>query len=812
MSWSPEWIVEYAKCKGNPVGYGPWRLCYEAIATEVVHNVGSITSSAKIVMNGKPWNYTGPLELNDRVRVRSTAPLLRNTTLLFDGVLTAFTPHFAGSAASGQEQSSFLAEDFRYLVDKMSVIYGQWGYRQDAYYDSTQSEWQTLTEPIRDNNWHVDTLDVLPVSLNSITRLTGRRCIFNENGKPNKSPTTCDYHPRGSTGDIYGLPVFGYLGAEYWSARDMIVYLLTIENKAMEIGIGPTANVSDSIGLDDSAFDVPINHFIAERLTPLEAVEAITNFVGWQFRLDNYWDNDTPKQRWVFFQPGIATGRIRSATSATVLHTLYAGDNYSQAYIDGFAPAAETVIDVLSRGENLISSSNLLLDSRNVANVSHALGGRKLYEATFNLVPGWYDSSVNLYLDGIPPELWTGAIDDRSFVEYPRTNPLPHEKSIYITNDEITPIGDDIDNYNYYNMFMPDGAWFNGGLTRQDFIGFTAGTNYLYYTNNAGRKWVLNETGYYSKTNYARGGPYNFGDALNAFDNKTNGYFPRTIKDTLTSLGPDGNSLKYKIQWSFDSGVTWNDFDYKVLLLEDEFGFYIAEPNLAEIKIISDEQFFAEDFFDVSDPGTERNYFTILLGNTALRTWGDWTLRMRIICSIELDDRLVNINDITNQSGSKYAQSVLLDLSNQYQYSKREASSIFADNDGLTSNALDNTEALKTNQTLIDKLNREARRTGNFAIPYIYTAEGPITTTSDIIGSDAESVGEIEYTKHYNWRLPRFTVGDCIEGIKGRGVSLATLGGGQGDSSNYVTIEQVRYLPEKGHTEIVTADLRRSYL
>jgi len=812
MSWSPEWIVEYAKCKGNPVGYGPWRLCYEAIATEVVHNVGSTTSSAKIVMNGKPWNYTGPLELNDRVRVRSTELPVRNSTLLFDGVLTAFTPHFAGSAASGQEQSSFLAEDFRYLVDKMSVIYGQWGYRQDAYYSKSSNEWGTLTEPILHNNWHVDLITTESLAsevFNSLARFNGRRCIFNENGKPNKSPTTCDYFPKGSTGDIYGLPVFGYLGAEYWSARDMIVYLLTIENKAMEIGIGPTANVSDSIGLDDADFDVPINHFIAERLTPLEAVEAITNFVGWQFRLDNYWDNDTPKQRWVFFQPGVATGRIRSATSATILHTLYAGDNYSQAYIDGFAPASETVTDVLTRGENLISSGNLLLDSRNVANVSHALGGRKLYEATFELVPAWPDSTLELYL-GLKE--YVNFELDVGFIKMPRTDPLPSFCSFYLTNDEITEINSDISSdYSYYNLFMPQGDWFNGIYAAKEFAyeGCSENTenkdnsegirqilaNGVYPSNMVGRKWALNETGIYSKRlTFARGGPYDFSNSIDGFDDSNHGYFPRTIKDTLTSLGPDGNSLKYKIQWSINSGKSWMDFDYKVLLLEDEFGIYIAEPNLAMIKPFAEKTIFEpSDFRGQSD--IENNYFTEMCFQLINdKSWADvvnpWTLRIRIICSVELDDRLVNINDITNQSGSKYAQSVLLDLSNQYQFSKREASSIFASGNVFPSSELDNTEALKNNQTLIDKLNREARRTGNFAIPYIYWAEG--------------ASGE--------WRLPRFTVGDCIEGIKGRGVSLATLGGGQGDSSNYVTVEQVRYLPEKGHTEIVTADLRRSYL
>ncbi|MCP4566830.1 MAG: hypothetical protein GY841_04525 [FCB group bacterium] len=805
MAWSPEWIVEYAKCKGNPIGYGPWRLAYEAIATEVTHNVGSTTSSAKIALNGKPWNYTGPFELNDRIRIRTADLRPRDSTLLFDGVLTAWTPHFAGSASSGQEESSILAEDFRYLVDKMSVIYGQWAYRQDAYYGRNQSEWETQTEPIRDNSWHVDTLEALPVALNSITRLTGRRCVFNEDGRPNKSPTTCDYFPRGSTGQSYGLPVFGYLGAEYWSARDMIVYLLTIENQAMTLGLGPTANVSDAAGLDNADFDVAINHFIAERLTPLEAVEAITNFVGWQFRLDNYWDawdaetqeRDISKSRWVFYKPGTPTSRIRSESAPTVLHTLYAGDNYSQSYIDGFAPASESVTDALSRGENLVTSGNLLLDSRNVANISHALGGRKLYEATFELVPGWIDDPIQLYLDGIP--LWLGEVDSDAFVSFPR-EPV-HKKSVYITDNEITLISSDISNgYNYYNMFMPDGAWFNGDLTHSGYTSIPPAFINSYYTNNVGRKWVLNETGFYSKTtnsipttgsNYNRGEPYDFGDAVDGFDEKIQGYFPRSIKNTLSSLGPDGNTLKYKIQWSIDSGVTWIDFDHKILLLENEFGFYIAEPNLSEIKPLTQEPFFDAAFFDASDLGTEKNYFTVLCSQHVNGvSWGDWTLRMRIVCSVELDDRLVNITSNTNQSGSKYSQSVLLDLSNQYQYSTRTPSSIYYNHDEFPSDELDNTNALVANQSLIDKLNREARRTGNFSIPYIYWAEG---------ASD-------------EWRLPRFTIGDSIDGIAGRGISMATTGGGQGDEYNYVTIEQVRYLPEKAHTEIITADLRRSYL
>ncbi len=837
MATAPEWIVEYQKCTGNPVGYGPWKLAYEAIATEVTHNVGSTTTSAKIVMNGKPWNYTGPLELNDRVRARSTELRPRDSTLLFDGVLTAFTPHFTGSPTSGQEQSSFLAEDFRYLVDKMSVVYGQWGYRQDAYSQPSTEAWEILVEPILHNKWHVDLIESNTSPFNSLVRMTGRRCIFNEDGKPNKSPTTCNYFPKGSSGgsNIYGLPVFGLLNPEFWSARDMIVYLLTIENAAMTIGIGPVANVSNSVGLDSADFNVSINHFIAERLTPLEAVEAVTNFVGWQFRLDSYWDDDESRQRWVFYQPGTATERVRSEDNPIVLHTLYAGDNFGPASIDGFAPATETVTDVLSRGENLVSSGNLLLDSRNVANVSHALGGRKLFEATFELVPAWGDDTLSLYLS-----LDRGHVNadlDIGFLKYPRLGPLPSFCSFYLTDDDITLIGSDISSdYSYYNVFMPQGDWFNGVYASKSFVfeGCTENTENednsegiriirdtgFYTSNMVGRKWALNETGIYSKTTgsqaFSRGGPYNFRDAIDGFERKDNGYFPRSIKNTLTSLGPDGNSIKYKIQWSINSGKSWLDFDYKVLLLEDEFGIYIAEPNLAMIKPLAEQEFFEPSDFDgLSD--IEKNYFTeMCFQNINRRAWTSilfpWTLQMRVVCSVELDERLVNINDITNQSGSKYAQSVLLDLSSQHQFSKRENSSIFTEGDVFPSNELDSTDALIANQTLIDKLNREARRTGNFAIPYIYAAEGLITTTSDIVGSDTESSGEIEHTKHYDWRLPRFTVGDCIEGIAGRGVSLATLGGGQGADYNYVTVEQVRYLPEKGHTEIVTADLRRSFL
>ncbi|GAG01643.1 unnamed protein product, partial [marine sediment metagenome] len=202
MANAPEIIVEYAKATGSPASFGPWQLAYHAKCTEIVQNHGSTPDSAKIVLNAQRWNNPWPLWYDDRVRVRTVEHPAGKSTLLFDGVISAWTPHYSGSAKGGTEQCEFLAEDFRYLINASHQIYGQWAFNQDAYPTKVTTDgtycWDDSTSELWINGYRNPTrtkhvVDGPVTSQGQIYQnlflAGGRRCVFNGNDGPRGKTT-----------------------------------------------------------------------------------------------------------------------------------------------------------------------------------------------------------------------------------------------------------------------------------------------------------------------------------------------------------------------------------------------------------------------------------------------------------------------------------------------------------------------------------------------------------------------------------------------------------------------------------------------
>ncbi|GAF93952.1 unnamed protein product, partial [marine sediment metagenome] len=274
-----------------------------------------------------------------------------------------------------------------------------------------------------------------------------------------------------------------------------------------------------------------------------------------------------------------------------------------------------------------------------------------------------------------------------------------------------------------------------------------------------------NETGTYSHEDYDRGAPFNAVSKTSGLTDKALGYFPRNILQCLTKRDAEGQPVRYKVQWTMDAGENWYDLDAKIEFSVDEFALYIAEPNLAEIRVPfnADPDNANNTIFNLEGycfHGMEVNFWTSLiyqyagvLGEEDPFSFkdGEWTMRLRITCSVQLDDRLISETDNIAASTCRHAHEHVLPYTNRFRKRKREASSYFANKQYWPDvDEYDETAEMQSLQASVDRANRYARWSGSFDFPWIYLAEG--------------AVGE--------WRMPRFMVGDCIEGMAGRGLSF----------------------------------------
>jgi len=650
-------VVEARPCSQTS-GYGQWFFVPGARVEQVTLNAGAKPNVAVIRFPALRWNEMVPgLDHGVNLRIRTDAPARKDGSayrgisraVLFQGFLTRYKSRFAG-VPSGTETNEIVCMDTRWLMATTSVVFGTYARSRDDY-DST------LTD-----------------SANSATFFSGRRCIFNQGGKPNRDAV--DAVTVTANGDAIYIPVFAnevYADPQPWTVRHMLQYLLSPYLNRM-YPLFPiddvTALVGLVTGLDHSDFDRVINHVVVDTLDVMGAVDRILRNIGWSLR-EQY---SFTGPEWVFYKPAAATGDMRDITIPTILHTLH-------------APAPNEIITAaVAAGRKLLYAAEFDEDITAVINTPVGLGSPERYEFTAELVPAWLDSDLT------PPD---------SANDY---------DAVFVTEAALqaSTSPNSYDFYKYYH---------------------TAGSS---FKRDVGRKWALNEAGDYSgSTTFDRGMPFEFSDVLDRDDavssdtgRRRYGLFRRALLECLTFDTSDLNSVGIKIEFSFDAGTTWFTPQVSARVLTDECGIYIEDPNLSEI--LSPVAGTIDDAGGDLD-GKELNYWTSLcwdkLDENSFKN-GEWFTRCRVTASVQMDQRLLAWSLPTANSGSPFRHQRCYDFSDQYTYSRRTDSSIFEASGELDAWNTDEYEKMTAHLDALRDANEDMSINGRFTLDRLWLGDG----------------------------------------------------------------------------------------
>ena len=560
-----------------------------------------------------------------------------------------------------------------------------------------------------------------PIS-GSFTYLSGRRVIFNPKGLANCDQTELDYQ------DIYGnalcnIPIFRNAGdGEFWTARKMLRYVLSpFYNLAYKYF--PIPDPNELSGLDHPDFDKVLYNIVVDGLNVIEAVSSICRHIGWDFRED--YSNDDAVSL-IFFKPGTAAGYVRSASNETRLHHLYC------------PRPGENIAAAVAAGVKMLWHMDIAEDIAAVINKPWGFGAPHRFEFTAPLVPAWLDSQLE-----------------------PDTS--ENNTRLFLTEADLQQLTDP-NSYDYYKYYHPRGSSF-----RRD----------------VGRKWSLNESGYYhDPTTYNRGLPFDFSKVIPdeyIRDSKTHkrryAPFSRQLLPCLTLDKDSVNSVGIKVEFSLDGGENWQVINASISSLGSEAGIYIDEANLGEM---ADQ---AEGTISGGDlDGVPLNLWTSLCDdklNSRSFKDGDWKTWVRVTASVQLDSRLGGEASPVPTVGSPFHHSQLYDFSGKYGLQKRTALSSFSPGD-LPAAEKGTDEWFDKHLEAIRDANQDMSISGAFTLDRLWLGEGG--------GS------------------PAFCLGDGIEKISGRDYPLSI----QLSGTQVICPEicQIIYLPDKQKMKLITRDLR----
>ncbi|RKY05775.1 MAG: hypothetical protein DRP56_08605, partial [Planctomycetota bacterium] len=292
---------------------------------------------------------------NIRIRtdqqVRGNGDAYRNAarSVLFQGFLTNYKTRFAGATGASKptETNAVIVKDARWLMSATSVVYGVYARSRDDY-SSFTAEAQTPA--------------------NTASFFSGRRCIFNQNGKPNRDSTAVTHNADGVETNTYIFASGNYGDPQPWTARQMLQYLLCpYLNKIHRLLPIRPASIS---GIEHTDFDRVINHIAVDTMDVMAAVNIVLKNIGWSLR-EQY---TTDGVEWVFYKPA----------EAATLHTLH-------------APAAgEVITDAVAAGAKLLYAGDFDEDIAAVINTPVGLGAPERFEFTAELVPAWLDTDLTV--------------------------------------------------------------------------------------------------------------------------------------------------------------------------------------------------------------------------------------------------------------------------------------------------------------------------------------------------------------------------------------------------------------------------------
>jgi hypothetical protein len=195
-----------------------WEALWGAAVDRIEINPGASPSSATIWFPEMRWEADAGLRFGDRVRIRTDWPKAEEQATVFSGFVVNFLSEFSGGTEQGGafERNAVVCLDHRWLMSITSPVFGQYARGVD--------DWV-----------HYGETDQRP--LGTFRFFSGRRCIFNEDGKPNRDPVVhWDWDGTDISKNHLTMRFFDDPGGESavpWSVIHMITYLMNpIINKA----------------------------------------------------------------------------------------------------------------------------------------------------------------------------------------------------------------------------------------------------------------------------------------------------------------------------------------------------------------------------------------------------------------------------------------------------------------------------------------------------------------------------------------------------------------------------------------------------
>jgi len=639
-------VIEARRGHGSPPDYDTnWQIVWGAKVDRITINRDNRCSEATIWFPDLRWHETFDLYWGDMLRIRTDEPMAADRTVVFSGFITSYLSDFSGGTDRNPafERCAVVLSDYRWLLATTTIIFGQLARGPDDYTDYGQS----AQAPIND----------------AYTWLSGRRAIFNANGRPNRDPVDLVLT------DYCSTPIFADPDiAEPWTAGQMLRFILSpLWNKAYQyLPIPDPANLT---GLDHDDWDKVLNHIVIDGLNIIEAVTLICKHLGWGFRED--YENDGTVTL-VFYKIGAASQYVRG-DNTTILHRLH-------------APAVgDTIADAIGEGKKMLWSMTLAEDIAAVVNNPWGVGSPDRFEITAELVPAWFDEDL------IPDTSQENA--NLFFIEAE-------------LQEMTNPNGKD-----YYKYYHPRGNSFLRDVGRK------------WALNESGRyspssscdrgmpfdfkdvipaKYILDSNG------YRLFAPYN-----------------RRLLPCLTVDETDLNSVGIKVEFSFDGGSTWQVIPASISSLKDEAGIYIDEANLAELVDEAEGTIDGGDLDGIKLNYWTSLCDDII--NSCSFKEGQWYTRIRVTASIQLDRRLARQSQPSAAAGSPFHHLQIYDFSEKYGLAKRTSSSVFSGTDLPAWEVDSNTPAnpwLDKHLQAIREANEDMSISGQFTLERLWLGDG----------------------------------------------------------------------------------------
>jgi len=640
-------VVEVRRGRGFPPRFfRNWRPLWDTKVDMIEINRNAASSRAVIWWPQLRWDtWRTPVFLGDMIRIR-TDDVAGTPSVVFQGFITQFLNSFSGGDERGgsYERCAAAASDYRWLLGVTSPIFGQVARGPDDY-DGYGAGHETP-------------------KIGEATIITGKRAIFNADGKPNRDPDDL-LMPEG--GGYAEIPIFIDPDiAEYWTARDMLRHVLSKYYNAIYDEL-PIPDPAALPGVDHSDWDTVLNHIVVDGLNITEAIDLICTHLGWGWREDYFIDSPP---LFCFYKTATANGYTRNNTHDIILHNLY-------------APAVdEDIRAAVSGGEKMLWAMEYTQDIRDVVNNPWGIGAPDRFEFTAELVPAWND-------DDLVPD----TSDDNSH--------------LYLTEAALQDVADP-NSIPYYNLYHARGANFKSDVGRKWALNESGTYSYDPYdrgmpfdfTKVIPAEYILDEDG---KRAYA---PFN-----------------RRLLPCLTRDKDGHNSVGIKVEFSFDGGQNWQVIPCAISSTPNEAGIHITEANLAEL-VDERESSFAGGPLD----GIQLNFWTSLCEDKlagASFADGEWQTRIRVTASVQMDQRLRSSSEASGTSGSVFVQSDIYDFSERYSIAVRSPQSTFSDNNTALPAAECNDWAyMAAHLDAIRAANQNMSISGRFVLERLWLGDG----------------------------------------------------------------------------------------